>query len=44
MLLQMVGLSFVTKIYDTNGDDIHFTDIEIGYTNPTTIYTCLWII
>ena len=33
------GASFVTKIYDTNGDDIHFTDIEIGYTNPTTIYT-----
>ncbi len=37
------GGSFVTKIYDTNGDDIHFTDIEIGYTNPITIYTAYGI-
>lgn len=32
------GSSFTTKIYDTGGDDIHFTDIEIAYTSPTTIY------
>ena len=33
------GGSFTTKISYTNGNDIHFTDIEIAYTNPTTIYT-----
>lgn len=32
------GASFDTKIYDPGGDDIHFTDIEISYTNPTTIF------
>lgn len=37
------GNSFDTKIYDTNGDDIHFTDVEIAYTNPTTIFTAYGI-
>lgn len=37
------GATFDTEIYDTNGDDIHFTDVEIAYTNPTTIFTAYGI-
>ena len=37
------GATFDTEIYDSNGDDIHFTDVEIAYTNPTTIFTAYGI-
>ena len=33
------GSTFDVEIYDSNGDDLHFTDVEIAYTNPTTIFT-----